>query len=480
MPAEVWSMVFANNDPKTLVACTLVCKEFNQILQNPVVWDASRKLTFGAGCPPPPPNMTDPQYAELTQGLGCQSCTSDTRSRKIYWALQMRLCVTCYGTHLCSHKDIEWTLLKYSKLRDCLVGFRHEGGRRYLDMRVDLSPRLLAFDRPKVDALIAKFDSVGGEVDKAWYDRHVANVKALTDSLMTHETFFRNRRAEEEASRIASKQALTAYLEQNASQLNPPLSVDDLHSCASFQSVISRPQSATHGTIWTRLAPKLAGERRDLKLQALTTYLEQRASQLDPPLSVDDLHRCASFRRVISRLHAHTHEEIWKRLAIRLNIERTDVVHDPSELDREIRRLESLSDDLLYGGNDDGRLSSIHNDLQISTGLVGLIGSMGPFNVPRADNSMAEESPIDDVVEQQPTTAPQAVMVPNRGADQASSVAIGILNSTAINAPDAEMGPSEGNGGNSRPVIGWERWPATDAYSWDTLHNIQRRHHGNL
>lgn len=51
---------------------------------------------YGPDHPPPPPGLTEQQYADLLVGTGCQNrgC-NDKKARKTYWAFQRRWCDSC-------------------------------------------------------------------------------------------------------------------------------------------------------------------------------------------------------------------------------------------------------------------------------------------------------------------------------------------------------------------------------------------------
>ncbi|MCJ1287428.1 hypothetical protein MMC26_006779 [Xylographa opegraphella] len=422
LSTELWSMVLSECDPKSLVACMLACRLFNDLLKSPRLWSTARERTFGAGCPPPPPNMTDGQYAELTQGHGCQEPTcTDTRSRKIYWAMQMRLCTSCYRARFCPEKEIELTLIFHPGLRDCLIQHRWEGGKRYKGLNCVLDGRPIAFDRLAVDAVLAMYDSGGSQVDTNWYNAQTAMIRELVSALVACENFFQLRTFDEDQKRSEHKKELTKYLEERAMQLVPPMSAEELRYCDSFHKAIAhaKPQKA-HSAVWKRLQPKLLIERSDL--------------------CQDD--------------------------------------SDDGDLDEDIRMMAKFDEELrsLDPSEDKPDMES------------------------RVDGNMAEAPPIDEgMAGPQALTAPYAVMIPNRGSDQAASAGYEILPPTtmnisdtgvqtsegngngsflltAMNGLDTGLGPGETNDGRSSPRIGRVPWPATVAFPWDAAHTVHPRH----
>ncbi|MCJ1417207.1 hypothetical protein MMC32_003547 [Xylographa parallela] len=261
LSAEIWSMILSECDPKTLVACKSACSLFYNVLTSRTVWAASRDKTFAPGCPPPPPDMTDPQYAELTQGQGCQEpVCEDTKSRKIYWAFQMRLCTSCYRKRFCPYMEIEDNLLKYPGLRYCLIQHRWERGKRYKDISTHLDGRPIAFDRLAVQALTEKFAKVKGRVNAEWYREHTTWVTKMEKALEICERFFHN----VEKEKRKDKKELAKYLVERAAELIPPLAADELRACASFRRVVARTQGISPRAVWAKVQHQIQIERSDL------------------------------------------------------------------------------------------------------------------------------------------------------------------------------------------------------------------------
>ncbi|MCJ1400604.1 hypothetical protein MMC11_003810 [Xylographa trunciseda] len=410
---ELWGMVLSDCDPKTLVTCRSACKLFHEVLKNPVIWNASRNKFFGPGCPPPPPNMNDPQYAELTQGLGCQVRTCpNTRVRKIYWALQMRLCVPCFQLRFCPYKDLEFIFGKYPGLRECLVPFRHVKGGRYDGMRYIWGDRSHGYDWHKVILLTTTFVSVDGNVDQNWHNGHVAMITALTNALKICETFFQLWSIDEETRRNDRKQELMTYLENCAAQMEPPLSADNLLECASFQKVIARHRTASHVTIWNRLAEKIQAERSDL--------MRSDSSEEDLDEDIRTLNRLGDDLEITPPARS-THG-------------------DEDEDSGEEYEDSDLEDDEISEEDDDGIEDEPITNATFEPGR-------DPMIDPRLYESMtAGEPPVNqDMMEEQPTTAPYAVMVSSRGTDETFSLADGSSTLPATNTPDNEPWRSEEN-----------------------------------
>ena len=377
--------------------------------------------------------MTDAQYAVLTQGRGCQEpkC-NDTRAWKIYWAMQMRLCTRCYKARFCPLREISALFKAFPGLRDCLVQHRWERGKRYKDISSFLDGYSVAFDRPAVEAITEIFSLVYGKVDPQWHLEQSDWVKELTQHLERCEEFFRLRNQDEDQKRSDRRQALTKYLEERAAELDPPLSEEELHNCLSFHKEIAKvPTSAPHA-VWQRLQPKIELERSDL------CQVDSSDDDLDD-LSDDDLDDSSD-----------------------------------DDLDEQIRMMNEFSD-----------------ELRMSNAVV--------FN-PNIDPGLTEDYSIDEsMIDRQPMTAPYAVVTPRRatdhiagaGEDEVVPTAIDVsstgpeanegygdedLPMTGMNVSDAGFGSNEMNGGPSAPTTGRVPWPATVAFPWYAEDTVHPRH----
>ena len=112
---DVWENILSFCPPDFLLKARTVSSTFWSLLKDDSpIWKISRVKHFGSDMPGPPSGLSEPQYADLLTGTGCQTrgCTSK-KTRKTYWAFQRRLCMDCFHKAFISVRvsDIPFRLL---------------------------------------------------------------------------------------------------------------------------------------------------------------------------------------------------------------------------------------------------------------------------------------------------------------------------------------------------------------------------------
>lgn len=95
---DVWENILIYCPLDFLLKARSVSTTFRSALKDDnFIWKRARLNQFGPTIPDPPLGLSEPQYADLVTGTGCQirGCTSK-KTRKTYWALRKRLCVGCF------------------------------------------------------------------------------------------------------------------------------------------------------------------------------------------------------------------------------------------------------------------------------------------------------------------------------------------------------------------------------------------------
>ena len=95
---DVWENILSFCPPDFLLKARTVSSTFWSVLEDDSpIWKISRVKHFGSDMPGPPSGLSEPHYADLLTGTGCQTrgCTSK-KTRKTYWAFQRRLCIDCF------------------------------------------------------------------------------------------------------------------------------------------------------------------------------------------------------------------------------------------------------------------------------------------------------------------------------------------------------------------------------------------------
>ena len=95
---DVWGNILLFCPPEFLLKARTISSTFRSLLKDDsVIWKISRINHFGSDMPEPPLGLSEPQYADLLTGTGCQTRGCEfQKTRKTYWAFQKRLCVECF------------------------------------------------------------------------------------------------------------------------------------------------------------------------------------------------------------------------------------------------------------------------------------------------------------------------------------------------------------------------------------------------
>ena len=95
---DVWENILIYCPLDFLLKARSISTTFRSVLEDDsFIWRRARLNQFGPTMPDPPLGLSEPQYADLVTGTGCQTrgCTSK-KTRKTYWAFRKRLCVGCF------------------------------------------------------------------------------------------------------------------------------------------------------------------------------------------------------------------------------------------------------------------------------------------------------------------------------------------------------------------------------------------------
>ena len=97
---DVWENILSFCPPAFLLKARTISSTFRSMLKDDsFLWKMSRTKHFGSDMPEPPLGLSEPQYADLLTGNGCQTrgCQAP-KTRKVYWVFQKRLCDKCFKT----------------------------------------------------------------------------------------------------------------------------------------------------------------------------------------------------------------------------------------------------------------------------------------------------------------------------------------------------------------------------------------------
>lgn len=286
---DCWFIIMSYADPaQLLVLRSKIPSCFYYLRDNPMLWKLSRKSYYGDDLPEPPSELTEFQYADLRHDHGCQShdCRAPN-TRKTYWAFLRRWCKTCLQDKALKEHEALVELRKVYvpteeglMLQKCLpsgifdswgnfvgVGPATTHALKTVYLKRDVERLVEQYSQFKADleAQSIELGSTGWQEKlSAWYKPKadfVQERKAFAHKMEAWEETLRNNRTYEYS---AKKAARKAFFQQKASELNPAISVREMECCPSYKRAVAIPKDPNN-TSWLQLKPKLEKEAAELK-----------------------------------------------------------------------------------------------------------------------------------------------------------------------------------------------------------------------
>jgi hypothetical protein len=246
-----------------------------QILRDyPMLWKYSRHYHYGPDMPEPPSGVTEFQFAHLRHGRGCMSCGAPN-TRKTYWAFLRRICQLCLTSKIIRHCEAV-ALLKgiddhdLSFLCDGLhtgildswgnfigVGLASKHPRKTVYLRSDVLDVLAEYNREyrKRDLNFNKTPSWTAE----WLAAKTEKVEERRVFAIKMEKWERIQRLCKISDYSGRKSRRRDFYREMASQLTPPINVEELEACPSYRRAVSIPKEPSN-TSWSQLKPKIIKE----------------------------------------------------------------------------------------------------------------------------------------------------------------------------------------------------------------------------
>lgn len=105
---DIWQNILSFCEPNFLLDAQLLNSGFRRILSDRhAIWKRSRRHHFGYDMPDCPKGITEPQYADLLVGRGCQNKTCPKQhTAKVYWTFLGRLCTNCLSKKTMREDDL--------------------------------------------------------------------------------------------------------------------------------------------------------------------------------------------------------------------------------------------------------------------------------------------------------------------------------------------------------------------------------------
>ncbi|KAF3032606.1 hypothetical protein E8E12_003487 [Didymella heteroderae] len=279
---DTWWTILTFSDPAQLLEMRQKIPSCYRFLRdNPMLWVHSRNNLYGDDMPEPPSDLDEFQYAHLRHGHGCMSCGAPS-TRKTYWAFLRRWCKTCLQS-------------KTIKEHDALISMREVGVEDVTLLRKSLPSGVFdswgnfvgvgpaSTHSLKTIYLLSQVNKLQSEIriaseahPETWSTDMRASMQQKFTLVDERRAFARKMELWEEATRTnkatdyqAKKAARKAYFEDKASQLEPPISLKEMEACPSYRRAVAIPKEPNN-TSWQQLRPKLEKEAAELRLGRAT------------------------------------------------------------------------------------------------------------------------------------------------------------------------------------------------------------------
>ncbi|KLO06466.1 hypothetical protein SCHPADRAFT_946061 [Schizopora paradoxa] len=182
MPMEIFTEIACYMSPEDLLNLSRASRGLREILMSKSserVWEAARKVQ--GNIPARPPDLNEPQYADLLFGKGCSFC-SESRTKKVYVSLRVRACSKCFEKHIADFDAV------YQQNRNAFPGYLTSS----VIFSMLLSARLECYPaRPPPVIIKSHFHELAGKISelstnerdlKAYIGKRQKNIEAISDS----------------------------------------------------------------------------------------------------------------------------------------------------------------------------------------------------------------------------------------------------------------------------------------------------------
>ena len=289
MNLDAWKCIFEQCHPSFLLKARTISKDFRYVLDYDKVWEAARLNTYGKECPPPPPGLTEWQYADLLTDIGCQAkgCT-DKRARKVYWIAQRRWCETCWKQRTLSNDAISTFELVYPRLTDCIMHFTYDRSQRHQFVGCQTNapswvqhPRFeLGYEKRAMLEMMKRIDSIDDweeEEQDEWYEKQQTARDVLMETCQAIEAFCEVKKKEAKGAQQTVLERRAMFFERKAMEMEVPMQSTVLHLSAAYQRSIGIPREPTE-KCWTWLRQKIEQDRYEAGILANIDAIVKEAS----------------------------------------------------------------------------------------------------------------------------------------------------------------------------------------------------------
>lgn len=278
---DCWFTILSFTDPAQLLEMrTKIAFCFRFLERNPALWKHSRFYYYGEDLPDPTSELNEFQYAQLRHGHGCMSCGAKS-TRKTYWAFLRRWCKTCLQSKTTKEHDAI-ALLKglngedISFIQKCLPSGIIDSWGNFVGAGPAQTHSLKTiYLTTDVRKLVDAFNKESQENPASWHAEMRTWLSEKQQVVDERRAFAKKMEAWEDSTRVSrsfryqnKKDARKMYFLEKASQLDPPITLRELERCPAFRRAIVIPKEPSM-TSWLALKPKLEKEVSDARLSLL-------------------------------------------------------------------------------------------------------------------------------------------------------------------------------------------------------------------
>jgi len=289
VPIDAWVLIFQRCHPKFLLDARLVCRDFRDVLKSQTIWREARQHTFEAltdlGCPE---GLTEMQYVDLLVNRGCQikPCIRQ-ETRKIYWPFMLRMCENCLAQQVQGGWNHSLEVAAYRKYR---LDLEPEVRDTIPELLMSLLPAGIMMcgkwvepRRLRADKQMWEFEGDSYHVMARDYERLKSEFKQEVMSEPANFLPWVRKKWHATRGRMALAKTLSGldwnlilkrgsnrdekaqFFEDRAQELNPPMSPAVLSKMAAYHNVVDNSNAPSLRS-WDVLAQKI--DQAELRAQA--------------------------------------------------------------------------------------------------------------------------------------------------------------------------------------------------------------------
>ena len=281
---DSWFTILRFSDPAQLFEMrTVIPSCYRMLTKYSMLWKHSRDFYYNGTLPDPHSELTEFQYADLRHGHGCMVHDCDKKAtRKTYWAFLRRWCKPCLQRKTKKESDALEILKEVDDdhimdLFKCLPVAIFDSWDNYVGVGPgNTHPQKNVYLERDVRQLVSEFKerrdadpSAWATACRTWMDEKQKIVQERHDFARQMELWEDHARQTKSSDFHEKKTARKKYFQEKAAEMNPPISEKELALCPSYRRAIIIPKMPNMLS-WSQLKPKVEKEAADLRERCVT------------------------------------------------------------------------------------------------------------------------------------------------------------------------------------------------------------------